>query len=228
MRDLVLKYKGRYEDLNRREQILAMLSALVLLAMVWYLFIYEPLLIKTKSVSFEIVPLKEDIAKLIVQKKMLELRRDTDPHIEIKKRITLVTNQLNKINKDLDGKFHGLITPKKMARILESVLRQQSALKLVSVKSLQSEPLIKHAENSNEAETENTKNKLKKVEVYRHGLQIEFEGNYLSALKYLKSLESLQWEFYWDAVILEVTDYPKSRIVITVHTLSLRDYWIGA
>jgi len=225
MHDLVLKYRDKYEDLSFREQLLVMLTTLVVLGLVWFLFVYEPMFIKTKLASSNLVPLNAGIAKLEVQKKELIIRRDTDPHLEIKERIALVTSQLENLNNDLDGKFHGLITPKKMARVLESVLKQQSSLKLISVKSLKSEPLIKHDEDDGEAELKGKKKR--RVEVYRHGLRIEFEGNYLSALNYLKSLESLQWEFYWDAVDLEVTDYPKARIVITVHTLSLRDYWMG-
>ncbi len=224
MRDLVLKYKEKYEELSFREQIMIMISALTLLGLIWFLYLYEPLYLKTKSASSDLVPLKSNINKLVAQKKQLESRRDTDPHLDIKKRITLVSNELEKLNTELDEKFHGLITPKKMARVLESVLRQQSTLKLVSVQSLQSESLIKKSEKSDDEIQEQEKNK---VEVYRHGMQIEFEGNYLSALKYLQTLESLDWEFYWDDVILEVTDYPKARIIITVHTLSLRDFWIG-
>jgi len=226
MHDLVLQYKDKYEALSLREQILVLFSVLVLMGLIWFMFIYEPLYLSTKSASSGLVPLKSNITKLIAQKKQLESRRDSDPHLEIKKRITLVANELEKLNKELDEKFHGLITPRKMARVLESVLKQQSSLKLVSVQSLQSEPLIEKQENGEGAESEEAIDESK-VEVFRHGMQIEFEGNYLSALKYLETLESLQWEFYWDGVVLDVTDYPKARIVITVHTLSLRDYWIG-
>lgn len=224
MHDLALKYKEKYEDLNYREQILVLFVVLVLLGLLWFLFIYEPIFLKTKSVSSNLVPLEADIVKLVAKKRQLKIKRDTDPHLDIKQRILLVTDQLEKLNNELESKFHGLITPKKMARVLESVLRQQSALKLLSVKSLQSEPLLKSTENSDEDVSADKRNKVK---VYRHGLQIEFEGNYLSALKYLKSLESLPWQFYWDEVVLEVTNYPKARIIITVHTLSLRDSWIG-
>ncbi len=226
MNELLLKYRDKYEELSLREQIMLMASLVVILVMIWFLFLYEPLYLKTKSLSSDLIPIKSNIAKLVEQKQQLKSRRDTDPHLEIKKRITLVTNELEELNKELDEKFHGLITPKKMARVLESVLRQQSALKLVGVRSLESEPLIQKPETDDEIEAAELK-KENKVEVFRHGLQIEFEGNYLAALKYLKTLEALDWEFYWDAVVLDVTDYPRARIVITVHTLSLRDYWIG-
>ena len=133
-----------------------------------------------------------------------------------------------------------------MASVLESILQQHGQLKLVSVKSLPAQPLIRPDAEQPEPEklavgdsviaTVETVDSLAQakpepensnVEVYRHGLQMEFEGNYLAALNYLKALEALQWEFYWDAVQLEVTKYPRSKIIITVHTLSLRDSWIG-
>jgi len=112
-----------------------------------------------------------------------------------------------------------LIEPKQMAKVLEVVLAQNTDLKLQRVQSLGAEPLspIK-AKEGEEAET---------LGIYRHGLQIEFKGSYLSTLKYLKALDKLPWNFYWDVLELNVDKYPVSTIVITVHTLSFHEGWIG-
>ena len=58
-------------------------------------------------------------------------------------------------------------------------------------------------------------------------LQIEFKGSYLSTLEYLQALNKLPWKFYWDSLELKVDKYPVSTIVITVHTLSFHEGWIG-
>ena len=63
--------------------------------------------------------------------------------------------------------------------------------------------------------------------MYRHGLQLELEGSYLATLAYLKALQALPWEFYWDEVRLQVDKYPTAKITIVVHTLSLTEGWIG-
>ena len=162
------------------------------------------------------------IAELNKQLQTLQRRKSEDPHKELKQRIAQLDEHIQQLDVELRDKFHGLIEPRQMANVLESVLQQHKDLVLVRVQSLEAVPLITQDDD------ENTKpDQVPHVEVYRHGMQVEFEGSYLATLEYLKTLEKLPWEFYWDAVQLEVEEYPKARIIITVHTLSLRDAWIG-
>ena len=42
------------------------------------------------------------------------------------------------------------------------------------------------------------------------------------------AVEALPWRLYWQAVDIEVLDYPRNRIRIEVSTLSLNEEWIGA
>jgi len=231
MLDLALKYNDKYEALSFREQVLLSVCVFVLIGIIWFLFVSEPIYLETKSTSSELETLDATISKLSVQRKTLRSRRDNDPHQELKKRIISVTGNINKANKLLADKFHGLIDPKEMARILESVLAQHSELRLLSVKSLPSEILIKKSdlsiEESNQPNSAEAVDEESKVQIYRHGFQITLEGNYLAVLKYLQTLEGLNWEFYWDGVSFEVTKYPTAQITLTIHTLSLSDSWIG-
>ena len=61
----------------------------------------------------------------------------------------------------------------------------------------------------------------------KHGLMIAFEGDYMSTLSFMQEIESLEWGFFWDSLEYEVIDYPTSRVVITLFTLSLDKNWIG-
>ena len=63
--------------------------------------------------------------------------------------------------------------------------------------------------------------------LYRHGLRVEFFGGYLETIAYLRALESLQSRFLWEALAFDVEQYPRSRVAITVYSLSLDDAWIG-
>ena len=62
---------------------------------------------------------------------------------------------------------------------------------------------------------------------YKHGLRIEFEGDYMTTLDYIRGLESLELRFLWDSLEFQVEEYPRSRVSITVFTLSLDQDWIG-
>jgi len=232
MKEKLAELTEKFEALSLREQVMLVSAVIVAICFSWFQFVSEPIYLETKQASTELTTVQQGVEKLQQQHQNLLARRASDPHRDLKDRIALIDQRLEKTNKQLAEKFHGLIEPRQMARVLESVLKKHTDLKLLSVRSLASERLIQPEEELPDVGEDRLlpvqeSKEREQVEVFRHGLQIEFEGNYLATLEYLKTLESLDWEFYWDAVQLEVTDYPKSRVIITVHTLSLRDSWIG-
>jgi len=228
MHEKLAQVKEKYEALSFREQILIAGSLLVALVVLWFLMLSEPLQLKTKQVSGELKTIEQNVQRLEQQQLKLVERRASDPHRDLKERITKFELKIQKVDAQLAEKFHGLIEPKMMASVLESILQKHGKLKLISVKSLESVPLLKGPElDDDNAAVDSESEQREQVKVYRHGMQIVFEGDYLATLAYLKNLESLDWEFYWDEVQLDITKYPQARIVITVHTLSLKDSWIG-
>jgi MSHA biogenesis protein MshJ len=212
---------AKFETLSMREKVLVLTSIASALLIGWYMLVSEPLYLKTRQDQQQAETLDKAVAELNKQIQNLQRRLNEDPHRELKQRIAQLDEQLQRLDVELRDKFHGLIEPRQMASVLESVLQEHKDLVLVRVQSLEAVPLITQSEET--AKTEKTP----QVEVYRHGMQVEFEGSYLATLDYLKTLEQLPWEFYWDSVELDVKEYPRARIVITVHTLSLRDAWIG-
>jgi MSHA biogenesis protein MshJ len=211
----------KFEALSLREKVLVLASMATAVIIGWYLLLSEPLYLKTKQDQQQAETLDKAVTELNKQLQNLQRRLHEDPHRELKQRIAQLDEQIQRLDVELRDKFHGLIEPRQMASVLESVLQQHKDLVLVRVQSLEAVPLITQGEDSAKAEA------APQVEVYRHGMQVEFEGSYLATLDYLKTLEALPWEFYWDSVELDVKAYPRARIVITVHTLSLRDAWIG-
>ena len=97
----------------------------------------------------------------------------------------------------------------------------------VNIAELSSEPVISPNASGTDKAAKPTDSGREQVAVYRHGVEIVFRGSYLATLDYLQSLQSLPWDFYWDGVQLQVEDYPKAQVRITVYTLSLKRGWIG-
>ncbi len=227
MAERLQQLKLKYEALSQREKVLVLLSTFVAVIVIWFLLFSDPMLMKTQQAGKQRDAMANEIAGLKQQYQALLQRRNDDPNREIKQRIAQLDTFLEKANTELRDKFHGLVEPKQMAQVLESVVRQHRDLKLIRVRSLDAVPLITRKPDQDGESSDDTQPQDKQVDVYRHGMQVEFEGNFIATLDYLKALEALDWEFYWDAVQLEVMDYPRSHIVITVHTLSLNDAWIG-
>ncbi len=46
-------------------------------------------------------------------------------------------------------------------------------------------------------------------------------------LAYVRALESLESDFFWEALEIETITYPRNRIRLRVYTLSLSEDWIG-
>lgn len=209
----------KFDALNERERISVMLLSVVAIIIVFVELIISPLNQKYDVTDKQIVSLTTQTQQLESQIIILKAKKNRDPDFQEKQKIKLLDEQITNLNGQLKEKMHGLIEPKQMAKVLEVVLAQNTDLKLQRVQSLGAEPLspikVKEGEDP------------QALGIYRHGLQIEFKGSYLSTLKYLKALDELPWNFYWDVLELNVDKYPVSSIVITVHTLSFHEGWIG-
>jgi len=209
----------KFDALNERERISVLLLSAVAIVIIFMELFISPLNQKYDILGNQIAGLKTQTNQLQNQVKILKIKKNRDPDFQEKQKIKLLEEQVSNIDVRLKEKMLGLIEPKQMAKVLELVLAQNTDLKLQRVESLGAVPLspvkVKEGEEAED------------FGVYRHGLQIEFKGSYLSTLKYLKALDDLPWNFYWDVLELNVEKYPTSRIIITVHTLSFHEGWIG-
>ena len=209
----------KFDALNERERISIMLLSIVAIIIVFVELVISPMNQQYDILDKQIVSLQTQTKQLQSQIIVLKTKKNRDPDFQEKQKIKLLNEQISNLDVHLKERMHGLIEPKQMAKVLEVVLTQNTDLKLQRVQSLGAEPLSPvKAKEGEEAE---------ELGIYRHGMQIEFKGSYLSTLNYLKALDELPWNFYWDVLELNVDKYPTSSIIITVHTLSFHEGWIG-
>jgi len=225
MRKKVQFLLQRYTTLKRRERILLAAAAAAVVITAWAQWLYGPLQANYAARHNEVTTLATTLTTLHAQHNLMLLQSKQDPNQEIKQRLARTQQEMAKLDLQLQEKLRGLIAPQQMPSVLEAMLKQNANLQLTRVQSLGARPLVTkdHADNNQDEPGKTTPG----VEVYRHGVEIEFTGSYLATLEYLKALQSLPWEFYWDAVKFDVEKYPMARVVVTVHTLSLREGWIG-
>lgn len=217
-----LSMLDKFDALNERERISVMLLSVVAIVIIFVELLISPLTQSYNVVDKQVVNLQLQTNKIENQIIILKNQSKLDPDFQEKQKIKLLDEQLTNLNVLLKEKMHGLIEPKQMAKVLEVVLAQSTDLKLQRVQSLGAVPILSLKTKKNvDEDNANT------LGIYRHGLQIEFKGSYLSTLKYLSALEALPWDFYWDVLELNVDRYPVSTITITVHTLSFHKGWIG-
>jgi len=63
-------------------------------------------------------------------------------------------------------------------------------------------------------------------DIFRHGIEIEFYGDFKSTVSYLEAVEALPWRFYWEEVSYTVEEYPRALVKVIIYTLSLDRGWI--
>lgn len=233
MKDKLQTWFDKYDALSLRERGIIALLAVVVLFTLWNELFFSPLNDERKRFNSEINNLSQQVASINIQLAELMAGKRADPNKVNQQRLVKVKAEIGQQDDLLKKKMHGLIDPTQMAEVLESVLMQKTDLQFQQLKSLGARPLLgptaQNDTNKNDTNKSDTGKPGVSIEtvVYRHGMQIEFKGSYLSTLEYLRALEALPWDFYWDAVAFEVDEYPAAHVTITVHTLSLKEGWIG-
>ncbi|MCW9024830.1 MAG: type II secretion system protein M [Gammaproteobacteria bacterium] len=210
---------ARFDVLSQRERSVIAILVLVIMCLLAFVLFIEPVMQESDKTKKQLFDLDAQVTSGQAQLAALEKALTLDPDAENYKKLSRLKDQQKTMDKKLQDKMQGLIEPAQMAHVLEVVLSKTSRLRLEKLKNLPTRPLINQA-------GEDTQSQLD-IGVYQHGLQIELSGSYLSMLDYLKALKSLPWNFYWDRLDLQVDKYPRSTIVIEVHTLSFNEGWIG-
>jgi MSHA biogenesis protein MshJ len=62
--------------------------------------------------------------------------------------------------------------------------------------------------------------------LYRHGVEVQVQGNYLDMINYMAALEHLPTQLFWGKVKLDAQHYPDARLTLTLYTLSLDQKWM--
>jgi MSHA biogenesis protein MshJ len=202
------------DRMSTRERVLVFTTTVLLLASLWYLLLMQPLVKEAGQKRTEIATIQSRIAtsNRAFEDQVLQM---TGSGTEYEARFARVQRRLDEVNERLDDYASELIDPAEMARVLEGMLKEQSALQLVRIRNLVPEALSASADS-------------RTATFYKHGLEIEFEGSYFACLEYLQAIETLPWRFYWQILDLEVIEYPTNRVRVEVSTLSLDKEWIGA
>ena len=58
-------------------------------------------------------------------------------------------------------------------------------------------------------------------------MELVLQGNYANILRYMQSLEKLDWRLLWDEIELETQEYPNIEIRLVISTISMREEWVG-
>jgi MSHA biogenesis protein MshJ len=236
---------ARIDALTLRERAIGFTIALAFMVYLWHAVLYAPLDARRSRLAGEVAALRGDLEKLHGQTDALARLRMQDPDAAPRARLVALRDEAVRMREALVSVVDHLVPPEEMASVLEAVLTRETGLRMVSLESLGSELLASTAKPGPEPSATKTGARAggnraraagrgrvetlleRPISVFRHGLRIRFQGDYLQTLSYLQALEALSWRFVWDSVSLSVTEHPESEVTITVYSMSLGEPWMG-
>ena len=149
------------------------------------------------------------------------LREDTAPQrLALEQQQARLKALLLERQADLDALLAKFVAPEDVPDLLEDVLQDYRGLKLIRLASKASEPLVVQTQGD-AAVAQNS------LTVYRHPVELEFEGGYLDVVAYLTALENGPWGLSWRKLEYAVLDYPNATVLIELETLSREREWLG-
>ena len=130
--------------------------------------------------------------------------------------LTQLKQALEAVEERLRLKTIELIDPEKMFQLMSQLIYKDSRLKLLSLKRREVKPAITVTDENQED-----------AGIYRHVLEVKFAGKYKDILKYMQSLEALDWKLIWDEIEIVSNEYPLITVKVVISTLSTRKEWVG-
>lgn len=219
------KLGSRFDALKPRERVMVFAAGVAIIAGLGFVLAIDGALAKHKILAANAGKHRIDLAQL--QKQNAELSRllAQDPDVEGRKHTDDLRRQLGGYDTELRGVQQGLVPPNRMARVLEDMLSRDSHVRLVKLRTLAVAALVEpagvRADNMAAKPSVPSKNL-----VYKHGIELTVEGNYLDLLEYQARLEKLPWRMFFARTSVNAVDYPRVLMTITLYTLSLEEAWL--
>jgi MSHA biogenesis protein MshJ len=138
----------------------------------------------------------------------------------------------------------GLVSPDQIAGLLETILKKNGHLTLLSLKTVESgaigdELLAAAQSDAAAAPDKETKPETKPAldakaagvikpsqVLYRHGVEIVVQGSYPDMVAYMAALEAMPTQLFWRKAELVAGSYPRASLRLNVYTLSLDQKWM--
>lgn len=221
MRRLLKQLAERIDALSLRERGFVFVGLIAIAYLAWDIFLLQPISNEHARLGSEITLVQERVAASSRRIQEMMTQDAVDPNRRLQEEQAELQKALVILDERLAQRTANVVEPDEMAVLLEQVLERQRGLRLISMESLGALPVFADDVAGNRTDVAGGSG------IFRHGLELQLEGSYLDLLDYLRALETLESNFFWEALEIETIDYPKNRIRLRVYTLSLSEDWIG-
>lgn len=208
------KFKNAFDQRLPAEKALIAVIAAGVIFYGYLIFVSDPLKADIATLTLQVNNNETRTAALVSRQERAERSSQQDPNQAARAQLTKLVADESKARDQLEALTGSVIGPVEMNRLLTDVLNMQSGL------------YLQRAENVG-ARRVTASGTVAGQRIFRHDIVLEFEGDYLSTLRYLVYLESLSENFYWDAINIQPTQWPEASVRLELHTLSSEESFVG-
>jgi len=222
-----LQFAARVEALQPRERIMAFGATVVVLVFLANALVFGPLARKEAALRSTLQQQDAIVGGVNAEIAAKAQAYANDPNDALRKRLGDVRAETARMTGQLRAMQKGLVPAERIAPLLESILRANGRLKLVSLQTL---PVTTpgDAATSPAAGAPAASAPVVKAPdlLYRHGVELTVRGSYLDMVDYMHALETLPTQLFWGKAQLDAEAYPNVRLTLTLYTLSLDPKWM--
>ena len=224
----------RVDALSLRERIMVFAACAAAIVFLMHFFALGPQLRKQDALNAQITQQQNNIEGIDNEIRARVEAARNDPDAAVRTRLAAVRRETEELGGQLRAMQNGLVAPERMAPLLDSILRANGRLTLVSVRTLPVESVLEAGRRAAASAPDAAAAPAPAAQaqpgsaglLYRHGVEITVRGNYLDMIAYMNALEGLPTQLFWGRAQLEAETWPASRLTLTLYTLSLDRKWM--
>ena len=211
----------RLDKMSLRERGLIFAAAVALLYCIWQAAVMDPMMARARASEQRLTNVKQR-TQVVDQ---VGAVASEDPAIAAAARNRSMSQRLSSLDAELTKAAQAYVAPERMPDMLKEMLAGQHGLRLISLRNLPVVSLSAPA-GLQASHTEPAVIDPNDRGPFLHPVEIVLDGDYLSIVNYLHSLENLPYQIHWQRLELTAGEYPNNRVRIEIGALSLSRNWI--
>lgn len=229
MKQRLLALMARVDALTLRERGLLFAAVAAVIVFIGHTAVLGPIYSEHAALRTQIGQQQNNLMGLDGEITAKVLAYQVDPDAPAREKLEAIKQETAALGDSLLAMEHGLVPPERMAPLVDTILRANARLKLVSMRTLPVESMtaLGAEPQAAAAPAPTAAGAAPATELlYRHGVEVTVRGNYLDMVDYMSALEAMPTRLFWGRAQLDVEEYPASRLTLTLYTLSLDRKWM--
>ncbi|MFT6267467.1 MAG: MSHA biogenesis protein MshJ [Alphaproteobacteria bacterium] len=222
----IKKRIAAFDGLKKREQNLLFLVTPLTIIAVFFLLLIEPEINTSQRLTDSVSKLENQLAMSRQSNNELLKQGQIDPNTTVSQQISSLQKRLVLLNAEFEGELNQLVSPQAMPVLLEQLFEGADNLSLINMKSVAPQVLMTNGTNSQRLD-EKPSAASEQQPIFRHGIEITFEGSFFATREFLSRAEGLGWKLYWQDLSYVVSEHPNAVTKMTLFTLSTSEAFIG-